>query len=166
MYNRRKRKVFLEEQHVLLQERLVEARTAAARGAADEDQILLLNRERAAEEADEAKKSRKTLWKSIKGVFSTEGLQEEDTHGKLNTETEDSRGLPETGSFEIPEQKQVPEEYPKNGTILHAMEERRREGERELERRGAEGGVLDKLAEQAASTEPGKRDWTSWLSWR
>ena len=72
VYNRRKRKEFFAEQNKLLQERLVDAREAAAKGTADEDQMLLINRERAAEEAEQARKAKKGTWSFITGIFSTE----------------------------------------------------------------------------------------------
>ena len=166
MYNRRKRKAFFEEQHALLKERLIEAREAEARGTADEDQILLINRERAAEEADNARKNRPTIWKSVKGVFSTQGLQEEDTHGRTESEATESQHISQSGLLPVPEQMQELEQSPVKGTILQALENKRREGERHLEKNGTEGGVLDKLAEQAGSSAPDKRSWTSWSTSR
>jgi hypothetical protein len=79
IYNRRKRNAFFLEQTALLQQSLAEAREAAARGTANEDQMLLLNRERAAEEANEAKKAKNGIFNYIKGAFSMEGLKKEES---------------------------------------------------------------------------------------
>ncbi len=51
------------------------------------------------------------------------------------------------------------------GGVLQAVEEKRREGERALEAVGVEGGMLDRVAEQAVEKAKGKGDW-NWFSWR
>ena len=166
LYNRRKRKAFFEEQNRLLQERLAEARQANARGTADDDQMLLLNRIRAADEAEAERRNRPSVWKSFKGLFTTKGLMEEDTHGRPQSENGSSEGAKLLGAQD---KGSIPEEAPaRGGAVLQAVEEKRREEGREIQRRKVEGGVLDKLAEQAASTvtRSDKRSWTGWFSSR
>ena len=46
VYNRRKRKAYYEEQNLLAYQRLQEAKEAAIKGIATEEQILVLNRAR------------------------------------------------------------------------------------------------------------------------
>ena len=168
IYNRRKRKVFFEEQHMLLQQRLAEARVAAAHGTADEDQMLLLNRERAAEEAEQVRKRKKGLWNAFKGLFNIEGLSEEDRGSKLDLLGEE--GLRKMGT-ESSEPKSVEglsapkEEKPSLG-IIQAVEDKRRDGERELQERGMKGGPLDTIAEQAITAGKSKGGWTSWMTSR
>ena len=175
IYNRRKRNSFYAEQHLLLQQRLAEAREATAKGVADEDQILLLNRERAAEEAELARKARKGVLGYVKGLFSTEGLKQEDSG--LGTNLLGEEGLRKMGEeaggqigsiagFIAPvgEDTRPPSGEMAKGSIVKAVEEKRREGEKELERRDIEGGPLDQYAAQVAATRQAKGGWTSWMT--
>lgn len=170
VYNRRKRKEFFVEQHLLLQEKLVEARAAAAKGIADEDQMLLINRERAAEEAEQARKAKKGTWNYITGIFSTEGLKQEDTASGLDVLS--GSGLRKVGEGNLltgPAGEAATESTTENGEtpglgILQAVEEKRQDGERELQKRGVSGGTLDQLAEQAAAAGKSKGGWTSWVT--
>ncbi|MCJ1250810.1 hypothetical protein MMC30_008038 [Trapelia coarctata] len=172
IYNRRKRREFFAEQHMLLQEKLVEARAAAAKGIADEDQMLLINRERAAEEAEQARKAKKGVWNYITGVFSTEGLKQEDTVSGLDALSEGGLKKVGEGSLLIePAGQTVTETATEKGEtpglgILQAVEEKRRDGERELQKKGVSGGPLDQLAEQAAAAGKSKGGWTSWMTSR
>ena len=165
VYNRRKRKSYFAEQHILLQQRLAEAREAAARGTADEDQLLLLNRERAAEEAEATRKAKKGLWKSIKGIFSTEGLKQEDTNPLSVLGEEGLRKMSEGSPIlEQVIQEEAHHEESKRGGIVASVEEKRREGERELQKTGIEGGPLDRMADQAAEATKSRGGWTSWVT--
>ena len=170
IYNRRKRKEFFAEQHKLLQEKLVEAQEAAAKGTADEDQMLLINRERAAEEAEKARKAKKSAWNYVTGIFSTDGLKQEDTGRGLDALSEGSLRKVGEGNLLIEpagetatETTTDAEESPRLG-ILQAVEEKQREGERELQKKGVSGGNLDHLAEQAAAAGKSKGGWTSWMT--
>ena len=165
MYNRRKRRLYFEEQHRLLQKRLIEAQAAFAKGIADDDQMLLLNRERAAEEAEAARKARKGLWKSIKRMFSTEGLKQEQTD-PLDTLGEE--GLRKMGEESPGVEKGVKaaNEETRSSGILQAVEEKRRSGERELQSHGLEGGPLDRVATEAAEPTKTRRSWTSWVTFK
>lgn len=170
VYNRRKRKEFFAEQNKLLQERLVDAREAAAKGTADEDQMLLINRERAAEEAEQARKAKKGTWSFITGIFSTEGLKQEDTASGMDTLSE--AGLRKVGEGNLliePAGETVAGTTTENAEtpglgILQAVEEKRRDGEREFQSRGLNGGPLDQLAEEAVVAGKSKGGWTSWVT--
>ncbi|SLM38151.1 Cytochrome c oxidase assembly protein COX14 [Lasallia pustulata] len=175
-YNRRKKKVFYAEQYALLHERLAAAREAAARGEADEDQMLLLNRERAAEEAVQAAKQRKGIWGSTK-EFLLSGMKKDEKEsaervneggvlsvlgeeGLMKMREEPGEDKAEDGgvlaSVTARTQESHHESHSNRGTILETVEEKRREGEKALERKGVEGGLLDKLAQKAV--EAGKAD--------
>ena len=168
IYNRRKRKLFFEEQHMLLKQRLAEAREAAAHGTADGDQMLLLNRERAAEEAEQARKAKKGPWKAFQNLFTIEGLSEEDKGSKLDVLGEE--GLKKLGAessvLESVERSSSPEEEKPSLGIIQAVEDKRRDGERELQERGMKGGPLDTIAEQAIVAGKSKGGWISWMTSR
>ena len=165
IYNRRKRKLYFEEQHRLLQQRLVEARAAFAKGIADEDQMLVLNRERAAEEAEAARKAKKGIWKSIKRMFSTEGLKQEQTD-PLDVLGEE--GLRKMGgdSPVVGEVVQAANEGPGSSGIIQAVEEKRRSREREPQSHGLEEGSLDRVGGEAAEATKARRSWTSWVTFK
>lgn len=165
VHNRRKRKEFFIEQHELLKTRLAEAQDAALRGEADEDQILLLNRERAADEADRARKNKRGLWATLTSPFSTAGLKTEEVDGSLINLPGDgqSERIAEDQALMAPNtQRQMPMEERSNSRILSAVEKKRRDDERPLEDRGLVGGALDTKAQEVADTA--KKSWTSWMS--
>ena len=169
IYNRRKRNSFYAEAQLNLQKRLIEAREAAAKGIADEDQTLLLNRVRAAEEAEEARKAQKGVMGYVKSFFSSEGLKKEE--GETGLEWLGEEGLRKmgeeaSGSGLVRNEKEieVPKDEVTKGGIVKAVEEKRREGERELEKKGIEGGPLDRMAKEASEAGKAKGGWTSWLT--
>ena len=171
IYNRRKRKEYNAEQRMILAHMLMEAREAEAKGIADEDQILFLNREREVDEAERIQKEKKGRWRRyIKGIFSTEGLKKEDTSSGLEALGEEKPRkvgegslLIESAGETVTDSTTEKEETPGLG-ILQAVEEKRRDGERELQKRGVNGGTLDQLAEQAAAAGKSKGGWTSWFT--
>ncbi|MCJ1415287.1 hypothetical protein MMC32_001619 [Xylographa parallela] len=166
VYNRRKRKSFFAEQHMLLEQRLAEARQAAANGTADDDQMLLINRERAADEAEEARKARKGPLSIFTGLFSTKGLKEEDNGSGLDLLGEEGlRKMGEESSIIQPagETRIQDQEVPRV-SISHDVEEKRQEGEQKLIDVKAKGGPLDQIAEQATAAAESKGGWTSWVT--
>ena len=166
VYNRRKRKSFFAEQHMLLAQRLAEARQAAANGTADDDQILLINRERAAQEAEEARKSRKGPLSAVTGLFSTKGLKEEDSRSGLDVLGEEGlRKMSEESSIIEPAgEVMIEAQAVSKSGILQAADENRREGEQEPLKEEIIGGPLDQMAEQATASAKAKGGWTSWLT--
>ena len=169
IYNRRKRNAFYAEQHMLLQKRLHEAREAAAKGIADEDQTLLLNREQAREEADAARQASKGVLGYIKMFFSSEGLRKEEGESALDLLGEEglrkmSQETSESRPAEFVKDVEMGQEQLGKGDILKAVEEKRRDGERGLEGTGVEGGPLDKMANKTAEAVQSKGGWTSWLT--
>ncbi|MCJ1386498.1 hypothetical protein MMC17_009624 [Xylographa soralifera] len=166
VYNRRKRKSFFAEQHMLLEQRLAEARQAAANGTADDDQMLLINRERAADEAEEARKARKGPLSIVTGLFTTKGLKEEDNGDGLELLGEEGlRKMGEESSIIQPggETTIQDQEVPRV-SISHEVEEKRREGEQKLLVVRAKGGPLDQMAEQATAAAKSKGGWTKWVT--
>ena len=169
LYNRRKKREWYAEQHQKWLQALAIAKQAEASGTANDEQILLLNRERAAEMAEEERKHKKGVWKSIKAFFSSEGLKKEETpFGQEGVIKPPSAGGQPT-PVPLPEVSDVQDSL--NGSsskssILEAVEEKRRKGERLVERQGVEHGSLDKLAQnavEAASSSSSTKSWSSWF---
>lgn len=185
LHNRRKRAAFYAEQHSLYAARLISAiETEKAGLALDEDQVLVLNRERAKIQAEELKKLG-SLWNGVKSVFvgglkKEEGLGEQIlpgvAEGKVPTEGEvlEAIGIKNAevmermqGRLEVVEERKVVGDGMEGkmevheGGIMKAVEEKRREGERQLEERRVEGGPLDQMGEQAAAAVKSKADWVS-----
>ena len=171
LYNRRKRRTFFAEQNALLQAKLIEAKEIQARnGELDDDQRLLLNRERIALEAEREKRERRGLWDTFKGTFSNQGLKVEEG-GEIRIGTGES-----DRSVEEPDASRTPviseEHLMQHTSVLKSVEETRRVGERELERTGVHGGPLDQLADNAsasatkAAERAETRSWFGWLSGR
>ena len=164
VYNRRKRKAWFAEQKELAERSLQEAKQAAAAGSATTDQILLINREVAAQEAGKEKKE-SSAWTKTKGIFSTEGLKKEETEGKAEGQVESAGPLSAESSARAP--ASPTSSSIAGSSVLQAVEQKRRTGERELEGKGITGGPLDQLAKQGPSSSSSeKKNWTSWFNVR
>ena len=134
----------------------------------DDDQRLVMNRERVRVMAEEAKKERG--WgKRVKGWL-VGGLKEgeEEARGELVVPSEGEVlgmvGVRESDVLErmrgVGEEKV--EERREGSGILEVVKEKRREGERVLEERGVRGGPLDRVAEEAVEKVKGRGGWMSW----
>lgn len=175
LHNRRKQKVYYAEQHVLLQEKLAVAREAVEKGEADEDQMLLINRERAADEAEQAAKQRKqrngVLGSAKEWFLSGMKKDEEESEERVNEGgvlsvlgeeglmkmregSEEDRAADGGSLGSMPTGPQ--ESHTSRGRIVEAVEQKRREGERVLERKGVEDGPLDRWAQD--TVEAGKAE--------
>lgn len=163
IYNRRRRREWFNDMREKEARELAAAQEAAALGAANEDQILLINRARAAQEADEAKKSRPGVFKRVKNVFYGGLSQEEQQGGKLNASVV---GQAQDAVWS------AGEEVKEEGLgIIKAVEEKRREGEKAIEAQAPQvrvnGGPLDQLGAQAPiKADDTKKSWTSWITSR
>jgi len=193
IYNRRKRRDYFAEQSALHKTRLAEAKEAAAKGTADEDQMLLINRERATFEAEKARAAKKGVVRRTKdwllgglktdeevvggGVTGEEGLSNGvvEAQGRADAlpETTDAVAVDKT-THVMEGQDGRPllgrgEGAESKSQILRAVDAKRREGERALESQGAEGGSLDRLAADTISgsqSSPSRGGWTSWVTGR
>lgn len=191
LHNRRKRSAFYAEQRSLYAARVVEAiETERAGLPLDEDLTLVMNRERARVQAEEAKKERG--WgKSIKGILMG-GLKEEEGVELPGVPTEaeilESIGVSQAkvleaadglregalgGAQGVGENEgaqgaddtdglRLGESTIAGGGILQTVEEGRREGEKMMEANGARGGPLDQVAEQAVEKAKTKGGWMNW----
>jgi hypothetical protein len=163
LHNRRRRNEWMAEQKARSARDLAEAVEAAGDGRANEEQVLLINRERAAREAEERKKNQPGIFKRSTGWLFGGLSQEEQKGGRLGAE---ARGevIADTAREELLGETE-------DRGVLHAVEEKvaaeRRKGERVEEVLRPVGGPLDRQAERASSAivQTGK-GWTSWLTGR
>ena len=192
LHNRRKRSAFYAEQHAIYSQRLIEAIETEKSGMPlDEDQTLILNRERARVQAEEAAKER-SWGKRIKGVFigdlktDEEGATAENVVVSSEGEILQKLGVDQMSILEratqtdrdsgvnITDSGNIREEGRRDGSrILQAVAEKRREGERAMKAAGVRGGPLDQMAEEAVQAVGGKihaneekagsgRSWNDW----
>ena len=131
----------------------------------DDDQRLVLNRERARVMAEEGKKERS--WrKRVKGWL-VGGLKEGEEEGKTEMVVVPSEaevlGMVGVRESDVMERLRGEREERRDGSgILEAVEEKRREAESSLEEREVRGGPLDRVAEEAVEKVKGKGGWMSW----
>lgn len=128
----------------------------------DDDQRLVMNRERVRVMAEESKKERG--WgKRVKGWL-VGGLKEEEEGREMVVPSEGEVlgmvGVRESDVFE--RMRGEGEERRKGSGVLEAVREKRREVEKEVEVREVRGGPLDRVAEEAVEKVKGKGGWMSW----
>lgn len=164
LHNRTRRNEWLAEQQAKSAKELMEAKRAQMEGRATEDDILLINRQRAATEAAEAKKNRPGVFKRTTTWLFSGLSSEEQKGGKLGSATAGTAAV-----SQIPKEELLGVREDKG--VLHAVEEkieaRRRSGERIEEVLKPLGGPLDRQAQRAATavTDAG-RSWTNWITGR
>lgn len=159
IHNRRRRNEWLAEKQVQSARDLREAQEALSRGAATEDQMLLLNRERVAQQSEEARRSKPGMFARAKGWMFGGLEKEERKGGKLGI-----------GAAVEEKREELLGEKEDKG-MLQAVEEKvernRRTAERVAEVVRPLGGPLDRQAEAAArSVEASGKSWTSWITGR
>nr|POF04053.1 hypothetical protein CFP56_21809 [Quercus suber] len=164
IHNRRRRNEWLAEQKAKHAYQLAEARDAQARGSASEDQILLLNRERAADEAAEAKRSRPGMIKNTTNwLFG--GLEKEETRGgRLGAAAAPAATTDESVPALLPfspSEEATPDAY---NAVEEKIDEQRRQSERKL---GTIGGPLDQQAQLLLNNaSSASKSWLDWLGAR
>lgn len=164
MHNRRKRGEWLAEQQAKSAKELEEARKATASGVATPQQVLLLNRERAAMEAEEARKSAKGIFTRIKETLFFSMSEEEQQGGKIGAAARAAREKAQEVKQEV-----MPQSNQGSG-VVKAVEQK----VQDLKRSGAEavegiaqaqpfGGPLDRQAQ--ADVDAVRNRTSSWFSW-
>jgi len=158
MHNRRKRGEWLAEQQAKSARELEEARQATATGIATPQQVLLLNRERAAMEADEARKSAKGMFARAKETLFGGMAEEEQKGGKIGAAARAAQEkaqevMPQSnkGSGVVQAVEQKVQEYKQSGAgavegVVHPF-----------------GGPLDRQAQ--ASVDAVRDQTRSWFGW-
>ena len=167
IHNRRKRNEYYAEQTALLQSKLSAAIAAERSGQPlDDEQVLLLNRERAKLEAEDRNKKKKEERSWSKWLF--EGLRAEEVkieegdrvgEGLLSAVEGNAEEVFREGKENASRIVRDVEE--KTSSVLQALEDKRREGEKPIQETRIQGGPLDQLAEEAKVK--GGRSWTGWM---
>ena len=157
LHNRRRRNEYLAEQQAKSAKVLADARGAVTLGTVTEDQMLLINRARAAQEAAEAKKNRPGVFKRTTNWLFSGLSTEEQKGGRLGAAAA-------TGSSVIAQAVQPPAQQHERG-ILQAVEDKVEANRRQVEKVQEVilpfGGPLDRQAQHALDTVKGTS--TSWL---
>ena len=152
LYNRRKKRDWYAEQHEKWQQALALARQARTDGTANDEQILLLNRQEATEVAERERKNKPSWWKWTSSMFSSGGLKKEDKgFSRMENAAASIDGSASISPSEVPDIKDSPSERTMGSQIVAAVEEKRRASEKTLESTAAEPGPLDKLPAQATT---------------
>lgn len=162
LHNRRRRNEWLAEKQAESARELAIAKQALDQGRASEDQMLLINRERVAEEAAEAKRNKPGIIKRTTSWMFGGLSQEEQKGGRLGAAAAGSQSA-------LDEAKQVSSSLADEGkSVLQAVsnkvESHRREGEAVQEFINPVGGPLDRRAQAVA--DAASRSWTSWITGR
>ena len=168
LHNRRKRSAFYAEQRDIYTRRLLEAiETERAGRPLDEDQAVVMNRERARVQAQEAKKQR-TWGKTIKGfLFSDLKNEDVDPPPVVPSEGEvlDRLGVDQVGVLKASEGKGRRDDTER--PVEEPMAEQMKQSKGGVA--GVLGGPLDHMADQAANdveskiVSKAKGGWTSFL---
>ncbi|KAK8173615.1 hypothetical protein IWX90DRAFT_484554 [Phyllosticta citrichinensis] len=163
IYNRKKKREWFHEQKQKHAIALAEARLALTDGTITHDQMLLLNRERAAEEAEAIKRNKKGIFTRAKESMFGGLSKEEQTGGKLAATTRDNAGG-EGVLAAVQDAATHGKETIGESSIARTLEEKRREGEKA---QPLTPGPLDRMADDAtqAATQKSK-SWTSWITGR
>ena len=162
MHNRRRRNEWLAEQQMKTAVATAEARQAMSQGRATEDQMLLINRERAAAEAAEAKRNRPGMFKRAGSYLFGELDKEEQKGGRLGAAASKIEQTVQPVKDELLGEK---EDLGILKTVEEKVESHRRQGEKAAEVVKPLGGPLDRQAEMAASTlSDTSKSWTSWFT--
>ncbi|KAF2167855.1 hypothetical protein M409DRAFT_22002 [Zasmidium cellare ATCC 36951] len=162
LHNRRRRNEWLAEKQAESARELAIAKQALDQGRASEDQMLLINRERVAEEAAEAKMNKPGIIKRTTSWMFGGLSQEEQKGGRLGAAASGSQ----SASDEV---RQISSSLADEGkSVLQAVsnnvESHRREGEAVQELINPAGGPLDRRAQAVA--DAASRSWTSWITGR
>lgn len=163
IHNRRKRKEWLEEQQSKSAIALEEAREAAVRGTANENQILLLNRERAAAQADAERKANKGILGTARDAMFGSAAKEEGTGGKIMPEVRAAQAQKAKTPAEMTQPSGFLEDI--NSGVQSAVTKTKESVKRDII--PVRGGPLDRQAEATANAISQRtRGWFPWTSGR
>lgn len=157
VYNRNKRKEWLASMQEKRAKDVAIARKAYAEGTASNEQMLLLNQERAAEESRLEKERNGGIFKRTKTYFFSGFSKEEKKGGRLAELQNEKESEGHMGG--------QTQEASESLGVLKATEAHK-EARIAQEKRSI-GGPLDQTAEQATQAmKTASRSWTSWITGR
>lgn len=167
VYNRRKRREFFAEQEKKKAEALALARAAAEQGIADDNQMLLLNRERAAEESKLAELQRAGIFKRTMHYLYGKPKDEDSSRQSSSSAGEENTWR------EAVQQRNSKNEEGEGLGILKAVDDSKREArpvqaiQQASQAIASTPGPLDRVAEEATSSAAKTtKSWTSWVTGR
>lgn len=160
MHNRRKRNEWLEAKQIESARELASAKRAESEGQATEEQILLINRERAAMEAEFAKRNRPGVFTRASNWLFSGLSKQEQAGGRMGAAAAATK---RAGSEFVEDGKSVLQQ------VEDKLDQHRRQGEVEVVEKLSRpsGGPLDRQAQSAVdSARNASRGWTSWITGR
>lgn len=171
MHNRRKRNEWIQQKQIEGARDLAMAIQAARQGVATEDQILLINRERNARQAEIDKKNRPGMFKRASNWLFSDLSKEEQKGGRLGAATAAAATTGTTGTIGQKTEFAAEEARQEARHVLQAVEDKvdqhRRQGEKVPEMLAPAGGPLDRQAQVAAhNAAETTKSWTSWIMGR
>ncbi|KZF22884.1 hypothetical protein L228DRAFT_261007 [Xylona heveae TC161] len=174
VYNRKKRKEFFAEKEAQHAVKLERARDAATKGTASDYQKLLLNRERAAAEAEQERLNNKGYFAGAKDWLYS-GLKKDDVaenSSEQGNERADGLSIAADAAHKVSDEVQNLTATGKAASekgVLQMVQEKAQSGNATGQDVAAKGGYLDRLGQAPSEKEPEEqkpRSWTSWLGGR
>jgi hypothetical protein len=161
LHNRRRRNEWLAEKQAETARLLAEARRDAEMGKQlDDDQILLINQERAAAEAEAARKNRPGVAKRTADWLFGGMAKEEQKGGRWGVAVAAGEGAKEEVLGQQHDRSLVQR-------VGDGVEGSRKQGEKVAEIVNPLGGPLDRQAVRASAAVAGaSKSWTAWLTGR
>jgi len=162
LHNRRRRNEWLAQKQAQTQVEVSAALQALEKGTVTEDQMLLINRERAAMEADEARKNRPGMFKRAKNWMFSGLSEEEQKGGRLGAAAADTLAISHALKEQYPPEQEA--SVVESG-LEQAVARHRNAAEQVGGISQRLGGPLDWEAQRAVDMAANTgRSWTSWLT--
>ncbi|KAF2769574.1 hypothetical protein EJ03DRAFT_327179 [Teratosphaeria nubilosa] len=164
LHNRRRKSEWLAEQQAKTARDLAIAKRDLAADTANEDQILLINRERAAMEADLARQNKPGMFKRMTNSLFGGLEKEERRDGPVSAVAAQAESAVQGVREQI-----LGQDHDRSvvQAVGEKMESNRRQAEKLYETAQPLGGPLDRQAAEATTAvSQAGRSWTSWLTGR
>lgn len=161
LHNRRRRNEWLAQKQAETQIEVQRALVAHAEGRATDDQMLLINRERAAAEAAEARRNRAGIFKRAKNWMFSGLSTEEQKGGRIGAGAADALAVSHVIKEELPVEKD-------ESSVVHSLEKAVESHRQVGEPTGIPkrlGGPLDQEAQRVAIAVSNTGEgWLNWLT--
>lgn len=161
LHNRRRRNEWLAQKQAETQVEIQKALVAQAEGRATDDQMLFINRERAAAEAAEARRNRPGMFKRAKNWLFSGLSAEEQKGGRIGAAAADTLAMSHALKEELPVENH-------DSDVVHSLEkavESHRQAGEQTSVLSPVGGPLDREAQRVANVVSSSGDgWINWLT--